>query len=81
MPTTKAEKDALSKNSTNGTNDRLLDAKQVATEKLHAYSNHYVTEPARDLGSELLDYAKRKPDVAALWCFGLGLIVGWKLRG
>ncbi len=26
-------------------------------------------------------YVKDKPDIAAMWCFGLGVIVGWKLRG
>jgi hypothetical protein len=57
------------------------EAKQVATEKLQAYGTHYVAEPAQDLASQLIVYAKRKPDVAAMWCFGLGVIVGWKLRG
>lgn len=79
--TTKTEKDAAARDIGNGTNHRPSDAKQVATEKLQAYGSHYLAEPARDLGSELLDYAKRNPDVAALWCFGLGMIVGWKLRG
>ena len=58
----------------------LSDAKQVAIEKLQAYGSYYVAEPTRDLASQLRDYAKRKPDVAAMWCFGLGVIVGWKLR-
>ncbi len=54
---------------------------QVAAEKLQEYGSHYVGDPARDIGSQLVDYAKRKPDVAAIWCFGLGVILGWKLRG
>lgn len=28
----------------------------------------------------LKDYAKARPDVAALWCFGIGFVLGWKLR-
>ena len=26
------------------------------------------------------EYARRRPEVVAMWCFGLGLIVGWKLK-
>jgi hypothetical protein len=25
-------------------------------------------------------YAKQNPDVAALWCFGIGFVLGWKLK-
>lgn len=52
----------------------------VAGEKLLQAKEHFVTEPASDLFTVLKDYAHRKPEVAAMWCFGLGLIVGWKLR-
>ena len=41
---------------------------------------HYVREPAEDLVGLLKDYAREKPDVAAMWCFGLGVLIGWKLR-
>ncbi len=30
-------------------------------------------KPAEDIVEYLKDYAKAKPDVAALWCFGLDL--------
>ena len=42
--------------------------------------NHYVAEPAKDLIGLLKDYAGSRPEVAAVWCFGLGLLIGWKLR-
>lgn len=64
-----------------GNDDRLDQAKHVAAEKIQTFGSHYLAEPARDLGSRLREYAHEKPDVAALWCFGLGLVVGWKLRG
>lgn len=35
---------------------------------------------ARDVANYLKEYAREKPEVAALWCFGLGFIVGWKLK-
>lgn len=44
-------------------------------------ATHYVAEPAKDIFSLVRDYAREKPDVAAVWAFGLGLVVGWKLRG
>ena len=37
-------------------------------------------KPAEDIVEYLKDYAKAKPDVAALWCFGIGFVVGWKLK-
>lgn len=52
----------------------------VAGEKLSQAKEHFVLEPASDLFSTLKDYAHRKPDVAALWCLGLGIVIGWKLR-
>lgn len=36
--------------------------------------------PAEDLVNYVRTYAREKPDVAALWCFGIGLVVGWKLK-
>jgi hypothetical protein len=37
-----------------------------------------------DMGQDLIEYlkeyAREKPEVAALWCFGIGFILGWKLK-
>lgn len=46
----------------------------------HDAAHHYVGEPARDLFSLAKSYAKDNPDVAACWAFGLGVIIGWKLK-
>jgi len=61
--------------------DKISQTANMASEKLQHAGQHFVTEPARDLFGVLKDYAHDKPDVAAMWCFGLGLMVGWKLRG
>lgn len=37
-------------------------------------------EPAHDLVDYLRDYARERPEVVALWCFGIGFIIGWKLK-
>lgn len=44
------------------------------------YAHYYVAEPAKDLIALVKDYARDKPDVAAMWAFGLGVLVGWKLK-
>lgn len=35
-------------------------------------------------GSDLLTYARayvrERPDIAAMWCFGIGFVLGWKLK-
>lgn len=36
--------------------------------------------PGEDFVQYLKDYARQRPEVAALWCLGLGFILGWKLK-
>lgn len=36
--------------------------------------------PAKDLANYLCEYAREKPAVAGLWCFGIGFVLGWKLK-
>lgn len=55
-------------------------ADSAALQARHA-GEHFVGEPAKDLLGAMKAYAKQKPDVVALWCFGLGAWVGWRLRG
>ncbi len=55
-------------------------AKQVAGASQNA-ATHFVGEPAQDLMGLAKQYVKDKPDIAAMWCFAFGVIVGWKLRG
>lgn len=37
-------------------------------------------EPLNDVMQYVREYARQKPEVAALWCFGIGFILGWKLK-
>lgn len=37
-------------------------------------------QPGQDLMDYAKEYARQKPEVVALWCFGVGFIVGWKLK-
>ncbi|HAH45049.1 hypothetical protein [Gimesia sp.] len=37
-------------------------------------------KPVDDLVEYVSTYAQQNPGTAALWCFGIGFIVGWKLK-
>lgn len=30
--------------------------------------------------TNLREYARENPESAALWCFGIGFVLGWKLK-
>ena len=36
--------------------------------------------PASDLIEHARQYAREKPEVVALWCLGIGFVLGWKLK-
>ena len=36
--------------------------------------------PAEDIVEYLKAYAREKPEAAALWCLGIGFVLGWKLK-
>ncbi|TWU46832.1 hypothetical protein [Rubripirellula reticaptiva] len=44
------------------------------------FRDHYIAEPAKDLLTLAKDYARDNPEVATVWAFGLGMIVGWKIK-
>lgn len=37
-------------------------------------------QPLVDLVEYARDYARKEPEVAALWCLGIGFVLGWKLK-
>jgi len=38
------------------------------------------SQPTQDLVEYLKTYAQERPEAAALWCFGIGFVLGWKLK-
>ena len=36
--------------------------------------------PMADMIEHFRDYARDKPEAAALWCLGIGFVLGWKLK-
>jgi hypothetical protein len=45
---------------------------------LHAVEQHL--QPFEDALEYLRAYARERPEVMALTCFGIGFILGWKLK-
>jgi ElaB/YqjD/DUF883 family membrane-anchored ribosome-binding protein len=37
-------------------------------------------ELGRDFVQYLREYVRENPETAALWCFGIGFVLGWKLK-
>lgn len=37
-------------------------------------------EMTQDVIQYLTDYARERPGTAALWCLGIGFVLGWKLK-
>jgi hypothetical protein len=36
--------------------------------------------PSHDFTEHVREYAREKPEVVALWCLGIGFVLGWKLK-
>ena len=36
--------------------------------------------PFDDMYKYFQEYARERPEVVALWCFGIGFVLGWKLK-
>jgi hypothetical protein len=54
------------------THSQTKSAGEAAPEAIH--------QPANDLLEYLKEYAREKPEVAALTCFAVGFVLGWKLK-
>ena len=37
-------------------------------------------QPVDDVIEYVTSYARQNPGTAALWCFGIGFILGWRLK-
>lgn len=65
MATTKANRDANAKKDLEASaQETMEDARQVTNDFVE-----YLTE-----------YARQNPGTAALWCLGVGFVLGWKLK-
>lgn len=42
--------------------------------------SEFEMQPFEDLLTYLREYARERPEVMALTCFGIGFVLGWKLK-
>jgi len=61
-----------------------MDMASASTERRNSGGGRQLEERVRsdagDLVTTLRDYARQNPDTAALWCFAIGFILGWRLK-
>jgi hypothetical protein len=50
----------------------LQNETQVRTEDL--------AETAKSVFEHFREYGRERPEILALWCFGIGFVLGWKLK-
>ncbi|QDV72252.1 hypothetical protein [Botrimarina mediterranea] len=51
-----------------------------AARSSHVVNQDETCEALPDLVTYVTTYARQNPDVAAMWCFGVGFVLGWKLK-
>lgn len=44
------------------------------------YQSGEELKPYTDMVAYFQQYARERPEVVALWCFGIGFVLGWKLK-
>ena len=49
-------------------------------EKAAEETTQQAKEMTQDVIQYLTDYARERPGTAALWCLGIGFVLGWKLK-
>ncbi|SFI76801.1 hypothetical protein [Planctomicrobium piriforme] len=53
---------------------------QAKAKAVAARLNDPQISPVDDIVNYARAYAREKPEMAALWCFGVGFVLGWKLK-
>ena len=58
----------------------MCETNQTHPECYHPVRRDAPLSPAQDLMDYFKEYAREKPEVVALWCLGIGFVLGWKLK-
>lgn len=51
-----------------------------STKKSSDDSGLDLARPTGEVLEYLRDYARENPEMAAMWCFGIGFVLGWRLK-
>lgn len=54
--------------------------RETSENKTSAIQSRPQVQPVDDITEYVKAYAQQNPGTAALWCFGIGFVVGWKLK-
>jgi len=65
---------------TQSRNERSERGQNQGDRQMSQRDEENVMQPFDDLYKYFQDYARERPDVVALWCFGIGFVLGWKLK-
>jgi hypothetical protein len=60
--------------------DTQIASKTSSSRQQSQLREHNPAEIGHDLIEYLREYARDNPETTALWCFGIGFILGWKLK-
>jgi len=71
-------------NATKGTKEMANTKSATAAQRQLEQSTQDVGEDAKRVTNDfieyLTEYARENPGTAALWCVGVGFVLGWKLK-
>lgn len=57
-----------------------MNENMTATERSHPTHIQDSESPTEALVEFFREYSRERPEVLALWCFGIGFVLGWKLK-
>ena len=58
----------------------VQDAPRETSDSLVHYEDRPPVQPLEDMVDYVQEYARQKPAIAALWCLGVGFVLGWKIK-
>ncbi len=61
------------------TSTNAKSAQETAGEMLDK-AKEAIRQPAGDVIESLREYVHKSPESAALWCLGIGFVLGWRLK-
>jgi ElaB/YqjD/DUF883 family membrane-anchored ribosome-binding protein len=53
---------------------------QHQAEEILDQAREVMRQPTADVIESLRDYVHKNPESAALWCLGIGFVLGWRLK-
>jgi hypothetical protein len=58
----------------------MMNDNMTSTAAGQSFSSQQQESPTEAIMEYFKSYARERPEVVALWCFGIGFVLGWKLK-